>query len=183
MMFAYYPSVWQSRILPDKHMLAKYWDQMGHTAPVRDHRVKSIPDWKDKVIPLLLHADGVPITGIGKSWQKSKSYYSWQSLLGVGSSMELMFHIFGLWEISISKSREGNTRAYLWKVLSWSFNALEEGTWPTKDWENNDWPAGSWEAGMCTQKWLADGFRGIIMYLVGDLEQHWKVGLWSPNLK
>ena len=43
---------------------------MEDNPQLKDHPVLYRKDWKRRAIPLVLHGDGVPLTGIGKSWSK-----------------------------------------------------------------------------------------------------------------
>eukprot|EP00969_Alexandrium_andersonii_P195699 8645728-Alexandrium_andersonii.AAC.1 len=47
-------------------------------------------------IPLALHGDGVPVSGVGKAWSKSLDVYSWCSLLGKGCTVQSNYIIVAL---------------------------------------------------------------------------------------
>ena len=44
--------------------------------------VPARPDMREKCIPLAIHGDGTPVTGVGKAWSKQYDVWSWCSLLG-----------------------------------------------------------------------------------------------------
>ena len=67
---------------------------MEDNPQLKDHPVLYRRDWKRRAIPLVLHGDGVPLTGIGKSWSKLMGVFSVSSLLGRGSTRLKMFLIF-----------------------------------------------------------------------------------------
>ena len=55
---------------------------MEDNPQLKDHPVRYRRDWKRRAIPLVLHGDGVPLTGIGKSWSKLMDVFSISSHLG-----------------------------------------------------------------------------------------------------
>ena len=57
--------------------------------------------WK-KCIPLALHGDGVPVTGIGKSWSKSVDVWSWCSCLVRRTTLESNFVIICIYAMLMS---------------------------------------------------------------------------------
>ena len=61
-----------------------FWDAMANSPLLHFHPIRHEPDFQDVAIPIALHGDGVPVTGVGKSWSKSCDVYSWCSLLGGG---------------------------------------------------------------------------------------------------
>jgi len=49
------------------------------------------------MVPLSLHGDGTPSSGIGKSWSKMSDFFSWASLLvSCGHSEMVRFLIFAI---------------------------------------------------------------------------------------
>ena len=64
--------------------LQRFWASMAGSPQFQEHPIHRVENFQDKAIPLSIHGDGVPITGVGKSWSKSCDIYSWTSLLGGG---------------------------------------------------------------------------------------------------
>jgi hypothetical protein len=73
--FQHYKEAWQQYILPSEEALMGFWDAMV------EHPIFSIVGsreggYRDCLIPLALHGDDVPVTGVGKSWQKLITVFS-----------------------------------------------------------------------------------------------------------
>ena len=77
-------------VLPDVEELEQFWDCMEGHPQLIDHPVKDRPNWKKLAIPLCIHGDGVPLTGVGKSWSKFMDVFSVSSILGRGSTRQKM---------------------------------------------------------------------------------------------
>ncbi len=90
-------------ICPSRARLRKFWDSMEGSPQLHDHPMKLRPNWKDRAIPISFHGDGVPITGVDKSWSHSMTMYSWTSMVGVGSLEQLMNLIWAVFKDAISK--------------------------------------------------------------------------------
>ncbi len=64
----------------------------------------------------------------------------------------------------------------IWEFITWSFESLQEGKWPSKDWKGVLYDSSS-EEGMKAGTELADGKAFYIWFVKGDLD--WLVkGLW-----
>ena len=50
--------------------LEKFWNAMEDRMHLKDNPVLYRKDWKRHAMPVVLHDDGVPLTGIGKSFGK-----------------------------------------------------------------------------------------------------------------
>ena len=91
------------------------------------------PNWKNRFIPLFLHGDGTPITGIGKTWSKSSQIWNWGSLLARGSTVEVVFWIWSCYKAYLTDP----ARKRFWKILVWSFRAMQRGLWPSNNWDGS----------------------------------------------
>ena len=97
-------NVWNSRFLPSQDQLHGFWDaQRGN--PQYDHPsfVGHKQTMRDRCIPLRMHSDGVVVTGRGRSWSKMLDVYSWGPVLGWGSTDSMLYFIWAVWEIQISR--------------------------------------------------------------------------------
>ena len=101
------------------------------------------PDWMTRFIPIFVHGDGTPITGIGKSWAKSSQIWNWGSLLGSGNTKQVVFWIWNVFKDIMTKTA---TRKRFWKILWWSQTALQRGLWPSTNWDGQAWVLGSLDA-------------------------------------
>ena len=125
-----YPEAWKERILPHQGALDKFWSEMVDHPLMIGHPVHRRANWKKLCIPISMHGDGVPCTGVGKSWVKSMELLSWTSCLAAGATMKTFFFIHGIFQKCISTEFNQNTMSKLWQLLSWSLTALWMGEWP-----------------------------------------------------
>ena len=98
--------------------------------------MKNRLDHRAKCIPLSLHGDGTPAMGVGKAWGKLIDIWSWSSLLVTGRSNLTIFLIFCVHSVLRSVEAGHNTLETAFQKMTWSFNALWEGKWPSFDWSN-----------------------------------------------
>ena len=147
----------------------KFWTSMGNHPAYPSHPLVSRDDHKTRCVPLSLHGDGVPVTGVGKSWSKSMEAYTWNSLLGKGSTIMTNFLIFMFFTQLVIKNADFDLRQQFFKRLHWSFYWLFIGKWPSRDENGKAFDVGS-EAWQKKGKHLADGFYGALWCLRGDLE-------------
>ena len=88
---------------------------MQDTPLFQEHEVKDRPNYKQFAVPLSLHMDGTPVTGIGKPNSQSEDIYSWSSLTAIGSTMDILFLFSQFSRISL--------RNQLWATQWMSFGA------------------------------------------------------------
>ena len=129
--------------MPSLDRLHEFWDSMQGTPLLNGHAVLTHPceaaparrrgTFRDWAVPLSLHVDGVPVTGVGKSWSKSLDVVSFCSLLARGSTVQFNFWI---WSVFAGLLAQGayNTKNRFWKIVVWSFYWLYRGLWPDRDW-------------------------------------------------
>lgn len=131
-------ATWNKVILPNNDLPQKFWEaQQGHPQ-WQGHPLSTMnPNQLKKMIPLSLHGDEVPITGIGKQWARKMVNFSWHSLLStIASVRDSQFFIWALFEKVglIEEEVDGyNTLWHFFKVLAWSFEFLFKGIYPTHD--------------------------------------------------
>ena len=100
---------------------------------LRFHPMCQRANWMDRAIPIAIHGDAVPCIAVGRSGTRSFEAYSWQSILGVGSTAKLKQFICGVFEACIAKPTEHegkDTMNEVWTVILWSLLAAYEGLWP-----------------------------------------------------
>ena len=106
---------------------------MEDNPQLTDHPVLYRTDWKRRAIPLVLHGDGVPLTGVGKSGSKLMDVFSVSSLLGRGSTRTKMFLIFSFFT-SLSATADAITSSdRLFQRLVWSLLWAWRGKHATHD--------------------------------------------------
>ena len=135
--------------------------------------------WKTRYIPIFLHGDGTPITGIGKSWAKSSQIWNWGSLLARGPTREIVFWIWSVFKESMTRS---TTRSRFWKILCWSLRSLQAGLWPATNWNGLPWEPGSIDAMRAGTPLVGDDlstrFACQIWRAKGDLEDFHEDRSW-----
>ena len=179
--FNFYPTAWSKRVMPSLDRLHEFWDSMQGTPllnghPVLTHPCEAAParrrgTFRDWAVPLSLHVDGVPVTGVGKSWSKSLDVVSFCSLLARGSTVQFNFWI---WSVFAGLLAQGayNTKNRFWKIVVWSFYWLYRGLWPDRDWNGKMYTPGIEYQRRLTP--LAGGFFGVLWVVKCDLEALWK---------
>ena len=73
-----YPESFKSKLCPSDDILNEFWSSMETSPQLRAHpMVHTKPNFKRRAIPYGLHGDGVPVVGVGKSWNQSADFFSW----------------------------------------------------------------------------------------------------------
>jgi hypothetical protein len=76
--------------------VVEFWQAMEGHPQYQSHPLRRRRNHRQRCIPLGLHADGVPISGIGKSWGRSVDVISWCSLLCGAATAMSNFIVFYL---------------------------------------------------------------------------------------
>ena len=154
----------------------EFWRAMRGNPTFEQHPLKSRDDFSTRAIPILLHGDGAPVTGVGKIWGRSAVIMSWCSMLGKGKTLLTNYLIYFYYKQFASKDDGRNTMTRMFEKLLWSFRALSSGKHPTHDEYGNPYTAGDKEYAKRGTD-LADGWYGVLFGSRGDLEYHADVGL------
>ena len=172
-----YKAAWQQVIMPGQNYLDRFWQA-----------AKNLPQWADhplaqersltRLLPLSIHGDETPILSKGKIWSSSALIFSWTSLLSnifaLGTKKSQLY-IWAAWHRSFNKQ----TNDDFFAVLLWSLEALYDGGFPHRDWRGLAFEPSSPEG-----RWLADGWRGILVASCGDLDymsQFQGLARWNSN--
>lgn len=93
--------VWNQLMLPDPDALEEFWNgQVQAKSPrLQNNPMLDVPNWKRLFVPLFMHGDGCPITGVGKSWGKSMDSFNWGSLLATGATKAVSLLICAVFHI------------------------------------------------------------------------------------
>eukprot|EP00971_Amphidinium_carterae_P047034 926268-Amphidinium_carterae.1 len=125
-------------------------------------------EWPENVgnrcIPLKLWGDGVQCLGLGKSWGQGVNCVTFGSLLCRESSLLQNILLALVW-----KKCKPETMVKIFRVLTWSFEAVWAGRHPTQNYLGHAFPEGSVEAHKAGTL-LANGFYGALICATGDLE-------------
>jgi hypothetical protein len=137
-MYNDYPESFKERIAPDHDTLERFWADMRRSPQhpqLARHPVLARPQYAKWAIPFSLHGDGVPVTGVGKSWGQTMNFYSWTSLCAKGTTMDMNFYIWAVWKRMIADVNCFKTMNKFWAILTWSLHWLHRGLWPDVDWD------------------------------------------------
>ena len=107
------------------------------------HPVLGVRRWTHRAIPISVHGDGVPVTGVGKAWGKSMEVLSWASCLAAGTTLGTFNLIYAIFATACNEEADTHTMRQFFIRLKWSFDQLYEGAWSANDWHGNPWPVGS----------------------------------------
>ena len=121
-------------------------------------------------IQITLHGDGVPVSGIGKSWGRSVLFLSWCSLLATGNTLDFNFLIAGLYEKLCAATRYAHTWNRFCRMLVWSLHWLYLGLWPTEDYLQNKYTDPNSIEFQRAGAPLAGGYFVFLFGLRGDLD-------------
>ena len=73
-----------------------FWDKFQQHPCMELATWTSHPSFPHKCIPLGLHGDAVPTTGVGKVWAKMQLCFSWNNLLKIGGTKATNFLIWSV---------------------------------------------------------------------------------------
>ena len=130
----------------DGSKLQEFWDGVEKSGDPRleGHPMRDRADWKTKAIPVMLHGDPVPVTGVGKAGTKSFDVSSLQGVLSMGSTLAVKLYMSGVF--TSNKTGDGRTDEMIWKVLVWSLWFMYLAVWPTISFDRSSVPPRAGEA-------------------------------------
>ncbi|CAE7359129.1 unnamed protein product [Symbiodinium sp. CCMP2592] len=172
--YSSYPATWKKSICPSVETLEQFWNAMLESKnPNVTSAITRKKNWKQRCIPLACHGDGVPVTGLGKTWVQTVTNFSWFSLLTTGSStMDALFFIYSMYDKMRADAKDlSGTAHYVLQLLRWSFEILFKGVWPSADHFGQVYPEDS-PQGRKAGKQIAGGFCGTLFSVVGDLDYY-----------
>ena len=169
-----YPDVFLERILGgDKNNVPKFWEAAKNNPVYQAHPVQKRPRHTHMCIPITVHGDGVPVTGVGKSWSRSADIFSWCSCLSEGPTV-VVNYLIAWWYTHLCTAE---ARRIFWKHLCWSLERLYKGVFPDEDPDGNQYREGT----ECYEKRyqpLAGGMYATLFIIKADLDFiHKELGL------
>ena len=105
-----------------------FWNAVRDSTEFKAHPVSGQDDLH-LCIPLALHGDGVPCTGVSRSWSQGVDCWSVTSLLARGPTIRYWCVLSMLWQ----EACDAGTLKAFWLTLAWSFYWLQKGEWPRVD--------------------------------------------------
>ena len=138
------PATWKKVVVPQEAHLLEFWklQKDGCHPQWQGHPLSFTKEerWA-KMVPLSLHGDEVPITGLGKTWSKKMCNWSWHSLVsmeaGVQQSQHFIWGLFDKTGVYEPGPHGYRTIDKFMGLLRWSFWFLFLGIWPTEDVDGN----------------------------------------------
>ncbi|CAE8728388.1 unnamed protein product [Polarella glacialis] len=161
-----YSKTWRKSVLPSEHKLHEWWEHVKEHPQMLNHPIKTRDQRARWGVPLAIHGDGVPITGIGKGWCKLMTMFTWSSLLGSGSTLDMLFWIWSVFDKLCHTGDCDGTMQSFFAILKWSFFWLWIGKWPDEDWTGRKYNPLS-AAGKKAGSFLAAGFFGVLFAIEG----------------
>ena len=132
-MYNTHPEAFKQQMLPNLDDIEKFWTGIqGHPAVEKlqgeDLRF---------AVPLGMHGDEVPITGVGKCWAKLALTFQYFSLLSLAAgtpTLNLLQWLWATFDNICVPGINGTVHTFM-TIMKWSFFWLKEGKWPTHDWK------------------------------------------------
>ena len=165
---------WTRCILPDVSKVKLFWNSFKGHPLMANHPCKKNENWMDATLPLGLHGDEVPVSGVGKVWCKAVLSFSWFSILACASGLgfeDAHIYVWGVFEKCCVDTRGAvlGTMHTFWLITQWSFSALATGKWPHRDWRGQLYAPSSPEGKKAGQP-LAGGYSAVLVQVAGDLD-------------
>ena len=174
--YTHFPNIWRDYIYHSAERCKLFWCSVKHSPHFLNHPVRFRENYTEKCIPLKLHGDGTPVTGIGKGWSKMMDLFSLSSLLAFGPTILRNYLIFAVHQALQTTAEGSHTLKVFFRKLAWSLYWAYLGKWPTEDW--NKQPINSAKAGTD----LMGGFFMTVWLLASDGDHNSKVyGLPNSN--
>ena len=129
MLWNKFPAAFERLICPSVEHLSEFWASQSHHPGLAEHPMKHRRRWWQRCVPLSIHGDSVPITGIARVWSKSMLILSWCGLLGMGTTLQSQFLIYGVYSHLLNDT----ARSEMWRLICWSLQICWTGRWPQVD--------------------------------------------------
>jgi hypothetical protein len=111
---------WERLVCEGGDQLARFWASQEQHPAMAGHPMRRRFNWARRAIPIALHGDGVPVSGVGRAWSKSMLVLSFCSILGRGKTAETNFLICCLWSVLATIGNDHQTMMMVWQVICWS---------------------------------------------------------------
>ena len=134
--YHFYPATWRRSVVPSDDRLEEFWQTNTHHPAMAEMKISQKLGYRRRCVPISMHGDDVPITGVGKTWCQLLTVFSWSAMTGLGNTKEGQFFVWGCWEKlrKISQNQKEDTLGLFFNILVWSLRWLQLGMWPDRDW-------------------------------------------------
>ena len=166
-LFKHSAKIWEAAVEGAEGAAYEFWSSSANTDFVRHHPVLTRRLWP-LTIPLGFHGDAGAF-----SKQDSLFTFTWNSLLGEGTTMRKRFLITVIKKDQVSPK----TLDAIFEIVAWSFNVLLTRLTPETDFQSRPMPNGG--------IYLAQKWRGALMHVRGDWEFYcsvFKFPYWNEAL-
>ncbi|OLP80377.1 hypothetical protein AK812_SmicGene39217 [Symbiodinium microadriaticum] len=137
-MFHQYPEAFENNLLNSEAELERFWEAARNHPQYQGHPISDRDTFQRKCVPIGIHGDDVPITGIGKGWTSKMTIFSWYSMTALGRSTKDKMHlIYACFEKLRVRQEDRNTLHRFFRVLAWSLWWLWLGVFPDTDVDGN----------------------------------------------
>lgn len=163
-LYEQFPDMFNKIVLGSTQQCRKFWRAVEPSPQFAAHPVRNRVGFRELCVPLKIHGDGTPVTGLGKGWGKLVDIYSVSSLLTTGPTILRHLMMFLMFQHLICKDLDHNTLDVFYKMLRWSLKACWLGKKPTHDWEGKkmSYPGAGED--------LCGGYFFCVWALICDLE-------------
>ena len=124
--YHHYPAMWKKIVYPGQEVCKKFWKAVEGSEQFKQHPVRSRRDYSTKCIPLKMHGDGTPVTGLGKGWGKLVDIFTVCSMLAYGPTILQHLMICCIFQHLLSVQAGHHTMATFYRKFIWSFQCLWE---------------------------------------------------------
>ena len=94
--YHYYKTGWTEYVCPSVRAIEAFWDSQAGNPQLDSDDIRSRPDFRSRCIPIALRGeDGVPVTGLGKSWSKDDGRLELEFI--VGARRDVTVPLLHLW--------------------------------------------------------------------------------------
>jgi len=168
-LWRHYPEMFDEIVLGSRGHCKKFWAAVKDSPQLLAHKVGKVPGFKENCIPLKIHGDGAPVTGLGAGWGKLVDIFSVSSMLVTGPSLLRNILLLMMFQHLICRSEDHNAMDIVSTMFIWSFKACWEGRYPVEDWngEKMDYEGAG--------EYLCGGYFFCVWSLICDLEHAHKV--------
>ena len=102
-------AAWRQLMAPSQDELRRFGGEIAHTPQCQGHPVRHGGDHGSFGVPLTIHGDGAPVTGLGKARGKMMNARSWSSFVVSGATEETQILMFCIFESIQLASQNVNT--------------------------------------------------------------------------
>ena len=162
--YHHYGATWRKSVCPSSEVLEKFWTDMVDSGnPNVRGLLTRRKNWKRRCVPLAVHGDGVPITGVGKGWTQTVTNWSWYSLVATGvATVDALFFIYAMYDkMRVHAKDLSGTAHHFFLVLKWSFDIMWKGVFPSHNYMGQASLGLEMELCCHMQRWRALFFKKI----------------------